>query len=148
MKPTRRDLMLATLGAIAPLPAVAQASRPLIVMMSAEDCPPCNAWKKNVLPEWKKMSQFSRVDFGMIEGYRIQTLDRPSTWISGKEYLPIYKAFLADMKRWTVNDNADVGFVNDHTAPRWFVIRDGQLEGVSVAWRRTFAKVNELLDRV
>jgi hypothetical protein len=45
--------------------------------------------------------------------------------------------------RWTQNDKVDVGFVNDHTAPRWFVVIDGKLEGAAVSWRRTLAKLDE-----
>jgi hypothetical protein len=114
-------------------------------MMSAEDCPPCHAWTKNILPKWQKTEQFARVDFKVIEGYRVASLDKPSTWASGKEYLPIYKAFLADVPRWTSNDRADIGFMNDHTAPRWFIVVDGKLEDVAVSFRRIYLRLDQML---
>jgi hypothetical protein len=142
---TRRTFVLGGAMLAVPLPALAQGPRPLLLMMSAEDCPPCNAWKMNVLPEWRKTDQFARVDFKVIEGYRIRSLDNPGTWMTGKEYLPIYKAFLADMPRWTASDKADVGFVNDHTAPRWFIVVDGKLQAVAVSWRRISAQLEDAL---
>lgn len=135
-----RRRLFAAMAAVIVLPsaALAQTSRSRLVMMSAEDCPPCHKWKERVLPVWQKTPQYDMIDFTIIEGSSIRRLDDPKTWITGREFQWVYDLFLADYNRWTRHDTADVGFVNPRTAPRFILTTGHTIAAVGVGingWR-------------
>ena len=137
--PTRRHLLLTgpalLLAACAQAPAsnVAAAKAEhhgiTLVYIGADDCAPCQTWRKRELPKWQASATRGKVDFRMVMAAHFRNVVDPYYW--------------PDDLLW-IKDDAHVS----NASPQYVVAKDGKvlLRGFGVqSWQ---SRVLPLLQRL